>query len=128
MKEFERLTDVSVKEISNSSLSSCIEFSQTNNLICLLKDARTVIADANGKFFINTTGNNGMSTGGSGDVLAGIIGGLAAYHCDDLFKATANAAFIHGKAGDLAKEQVGVYSLTARDILKHIPEVVKSAE
>ena len=84
-----------------------------------MKDAMTVVAEPNGRIFFNSTGNNGMSTAGSGDVLAGMIGGLLGQRCDP-FRAACLGVFMHGAAGDLAKEDVGEYGMCASDLVDHI--------
>lgn len=123
MKEFSRITGCDVDSLNNSPLSHCVDYATKRGLVCLTKDANTIISGNDGVFYINTCGNNGMATGGSGDVLAGIIGGLLAYQSDNLPLITATGAFIHGKAGDLAKEALGQRSLLASDIMHHIPNV-----
>ena len=73
--------------------------------------------------FINSSGNNGMSTGGSGDVLTGMIAGLCSGGLD-LAEAARLGVYCHGLAGDLAKEEKGTYSLLASDLLNYIPGVL----
>lgn len=89
-------------------------------VITVLKDARTIVATGDEKTYINITGNSGMSKGGSGDVLAGVIGGLIAQNMPSPEAAKAGV-YLHGKAGDLARESCGAYSMLARDIVYHIP-------
>lgn len=85
-----------------------------------LKGAGTVIADDEGRAYVNTTGNSGMATAGSGDVLAGLIGGLVAQGLGGL-EAAVSGVHIHGLAGDLACEQVNKRSMIASDILSYVP-------
>ena len=75
-------------------------------LVYVLKDARTIVA-CSGKKYINTSGNNGMATAGSGDVLTGIIAGLIAQRMVSFYEASCLAVYIHGLAGDMAKEKIG---------------------
>lgn len=89
-------------------------------VITVLKDARTIVAAGEEKTYINITGNNGMSKGGSGDVLSGVIGGLIAQGMKPKEAAKAGV-YLHGRAGNLAKESCGSYSMIARDILHYIP-------
>jgi len=89
----------------------------------LLKGYRTVVTDGSG-VFLNTTGNPGMATGGSGDVLSGILVSLLGQQIPPL-EAAAAAAWIHGAAGDLAAERLGEYGLTPEDMLKEIPRLLK---
>lgn len=123
IKEFSRLTGYDIKYLSNNILSCCVEFAKKEGITCLAKDANTIISGRDGTFYINTTGNNGMATGGSGDVLSGIIGSLLAYQAADIPRITATASFIHGKAGDLAQKKLGMRSILASDIMNHIPNV-----
>ena len=88
-----------------------------------MKDARTRIAWKNNRY-INMTGNNGMATGGSGDVLTGIIAGLLAQGLSSP-KASELGVYIHGLAGDLGKEKYGEYALMASDIIDMLPYVMK---
>ncbi len=123
LKEFSRLTGYSVNYISDNILSCCVEFAKKEGITCLAKDANTIISGFDGIFYINTTGNNGMATGGSGDVLSGIIGGLLGYQSTSIPEIAATAAFIHGMAGDFAEKKLGVRSLLASDIMHSIPNV-----
>ena len=121
-KEFERLlknSDIRFKDRT----STAIEFSNEYNVTTLLKGYNTVIADKNKKFYINPTGNPGMATAGSGDVLAGIIASFIGQGINP-YDATCCAAFIHGLAGDLASEDKGEYGLIATDIIEKIPYAI----
>ncbi|MBW8015674.1 MAG: NAD(P)H-hydrate dehydratase [Planctomycetes bacterium] len=86
----------------------------------VLKGAQTVVADSE-KVYVNTTGNAGMATAGSGDVLTGVIAGIAGQGLCD-FDAAQLGVYIHGLAGDIAAEKYGQISLTAKDILKKLPK------
>ena len=90
----------------------------------ILKNARTVVAKTGEMTYLNTSGNSGMASGGSGDVLAGILGGLIAQGMSDL-EASRLGVYLHGKAGDLAAEKKGAYSMLARDIIDGIAEVTR---
>lgn len=94
------------------------DFSMQNHMIMVLKDYQTVVS--NGKeCYINTSGNHGMATGGSGDVLSGIIGGLLAQGMEE-FEAAKLGVYIHGLAGDYASSKRGAYSMIASDIVDGI--------
>ena len=96
------------------------------NVVSALKDARTCVSDGR-DVYINTSGNNGMSTAGAGDVLAGILAGLV---CTGLgaYEAAKLGVYIHGLAGDMAAEHRGRNAMIARDIVSAISEVIKGAE
>lgn len=101
------------------------EFSYKYNVVTVLKGNKTVIASPKGEYFINTTGNPGMATAGSGDVLSGIITSLIGQGID-CFNAATCGAFIHGLAGDIGAENIGEYGLLAEDIMNNIPYAIKN--
>ena len=96
---------------------------ERSHAIVVLKGASTVIAAPGGAAAILAQGNPGMATGGTGDVLAGIIGGLLATGVPPLLAARAGA-YLHGVAGDLAKDAVGEPSLIASDLLAALPAAI----
>jgi hydroxyethylthiazole kinase-like uncharacterized protein yjeF len=98
------------------------EFSRRNNVVTLMKGPTDIISDET-QVKINNLGNAGMTVGGTGDVLAGVVGALFAVSSEP-FKAATAAAFVNGAAGDLAFEEKG-YGLLATDVLERIPEVIK---
>jgi NAD(P)H-hydrate repair Nnr-like enzyme with NAD(P)H-hydrate dehydratase domain len=91
-------------------------------LIVVLKGHRTLIASPDGTVWVNPTGNPGMATGGTGDILTGIVAGLLAQHPEHALEATALAVYLHGLAGDLASELLGENSLVATDLVRFLPE------
>ena len=94
--------------------------------MCVLKDHNTAVALPHGdEIYINQSGNSGMSTGGSGDVLDGIIAGLLAQGAKPYIAATLGV-YIHGLAGDIASEKLSEYSVMASDIIDALPEVFRS--
>lgn len=121
-KEFERL----VGKWSNSfeRLQLQRDFSVRHKLIIAVKGAHTCISDPNGNCWFNSTGNPGMATAGSGDVLTGIILGLLAQHYTPL-EAAKLGVYLHGLAGDLAVEEMGMESLIASDIVQNISKAFK---
>lgn len=126
--EMSRLSGHSIDYIQSHLLEVCKNFADKYHLICLLKDAVTVISNGQSTA-LNLSGNNGMATGGSGDVLAGIIGGLVCQNsCSSTKKSlqliTALGAYIHGLAGDQAKKQCGFYGLLASDIIQYISYIL----
>lgn len=125
--EFSRLTGLKTEEIKNNPVRACREYSSKTGIICVLKDARTVTSFKDGTAWINVSGNSGMSTAGSGDVLAGIISSLIAQGMD-MEKGAVLGTFIHGLAGDEAKKTSGEYGMTAMDITDGIKNVMKKYE
>lgn len=121
--EYSRLLGVPVSEISNNRIDTIDVNSYNSNLIVALKDARTIVTKP-GSRYINISGNNGMATGGSGDVLTGIIAGLVAQDMPS-FDAVCLAVYIHGLAGDIAASEKSFYSLMAGDIVDSIEKVIK---
>lgn len=122
--EMGRLTHQKVDTIKKRLLQTAKEFATKYQVVCVLKDARTVTALPDGRAWINTSGNNGMATAGSGDVLTGIIAGLLAQGMEP-GAAAAMGASLHGLAGDRQAKKQGVYGLMAQDILSGIPQVLK---
>lgn len=128
IKEASRLIGVPVGEIKGNVidiLSKCAY----NNYVYVFKDARTVVAYRNNRY-INVSGNNGMSTGGSGDVLTGILSGILATtenNMDDNrcieYNAATTAVFLHGVAGDRAASRYGLRSMLAGDIVELLKEI-----
>ncbi|MDQ3393284.1 MAG: NAD(P)H-hydrate dehydratase [Bacteroidota bacterium] len=116
-KEFERLVGPSSNHFERLEMQK--EFSQKYKLIVLLKGAHTSIAAPDGKVYFNATGNSGMATGGSGDILTGMITSLLAQKYKPL-EATLIGAYIHGLAGDFAAEKLGKESMLPTDIVEHI--------
>jgi len=106
-------------------LEKQIAFAKKHQLYLILKGAHTSIATPDGKVFFNSTGNPGMATAGSGDVLTGILLGLKAQNYTSL-AASILAVFLHGLAGDFAAENKGQASLIAGDIVESIPDAFLS--
>ena len=94
-------------------------------MVVVLKGNNTVVTSPNGDDYINTTGNPGMATAGSGDLLTGIILSLLGQGIEPI-KATKLGVFVHGLAGDFAKINKGEYGLIASDILDNIPISLKN--
>ena len=117
--EMSRLTGISAKEIESHLIDTASDFAKGYNVVCVLKDARTVIADTAGRICINLNGNDGMATAGSGDVLTGVIASLKAQGLDSFTAASLGCA-VHGKAGDAASAEIGRPALMARDIIDRI--------
>ena len=118
----ETLQERSVKENGRERAAQVI--SMQTGAVVLLKGAGTVVTWDGQGTYINTTGNAGMATGGSGDVLTGVIAALAGYGIDP-FDAAAVGAYMHGLAGDIAAERYGQWGMTAVEIEESLPAAFK---
>jgi NAD(P)H-hydrate epimerase len=125
--EMSRLTGLSIAEVQADRITIARKFSADNNVILVLKGHRTLVAEPNGLVWVNTTGNAGMATGGTGDILTGMISGFMAQHPKQLVLAVIVGVYLHGLAGDIARESVGEHSLIASDLLKALPEAFRRA-
>lgn len=127
MGEFSRLTGISISKLKNDPIFYAKRAARTLGAVCVAKDARTVTALTDETVYLNVSGNDGMATAGSGDVLSGILGGLLGQ-----YKVFAMAAplgvYLHGLAGDEACGIVGKRCMTAADILKGLAAVLKKIE
>lgn len=121
--EMSRLTGADIKEMSADPVSFARIYAEENEVICVLKFARTVITDGN-ETFVNITGNPSMAKGGSGDVLTGVIAGML---CCDLspIHSAALGAYIHGSAGDISEEYTHEAFPIARDIIDNLAPALK---
>lgn len=122
MKEMSRLLHIDMEEMKKDFYQLAIQVTKEKDFILALKDARTIVT-SHGDIYINTSGNNGMATGGSGDVLTGIIAGLISGGMD-VFQATTLSVYLHGMAADEAVLKKSKYSLMATDIIEALPGVL----
>jgi len=128
--EMLRLLGTTSKTILNDYVSTARNFSTKRNLILLLKGTRSLVAAPDGRVFINPTGNAGLGTAGSGDTLTGIVAGFLAQSIAtfndnaDALSATVAALYIGGLAGDLAANKLGMRTMVASDIRKHLSQAV----
>ncbi len=120
--EFARLTGIAISEVQQNRIALAREFAENYGVTLVLKGAGTVVAEKGGKCYINTTGNCGMATGGSGDVLAGIIGGLTARKVKN---ASLAGVYIHGLAGDIALENSCAESILPTDTVDMITKALQ---
>ncbi len=125
--EMSRLCQCSISKLRNALADSAAQFAKEHGVIVVLKDARTVTAAPDEKTYINRSGNSGMATGGSGDVLTGVIAGLLAQGCEPKVAAPLGV-YLHGLAGDEMAKQVGSYSMTASDLIRGISPVLLAYE
>ena len=126
--EMSRLTSMDVTEILNNPLSVAFEYAKKHQLICVLKDHNSVVSDGSERLYVNNTGNSGMATGGSGDVLAGILAGLLSqkkHSSATVFETVTLGVYLHGFCGDIASEKLSEYSVMAGDIIDAIPFAIK---
>jgi ADP-dependent NAD(P)H-hydrate dehydratase len=118
--EFARLLGCDIPKVQTRREESAAQFAAKHGVVLVLKGSRTVVTDGR-RMYVNTTGNPGMATGGSGDVLGGLIAALIGQH-PETFAAAQLGVYLHGLAGDLAREQVGEPSLIASDLLHFLPQ------
>ncbi len=123
-KEASRLLDCALDEVLNDTEKAAEKISKIYNAITVLKTHKTVVISPDGRKYINTTGNNSMAKAGSGDVLTGMIAGLAAQGMN-LYEASALGVYLHGLCGDIAAENLTAYSVMAQDLINFIPEAIK---
>ena len=126
--EFSRLSGISVDDILNSPDIYAFEYAQKNSLVCVLKDHNTIVSDGSERMYINQSGNSGMATAGSGDVLAGIIAGLAAQSRSASLDIASLGVYIHGLCGDISARHLSEYSLMASDLIDALPIVFNGIE
>ena len=124
--EMARLVGQSISAVQGDRAGVAARFAAEHRVLLALKGAGTVVTDGD-RLYVNPTGNPGMATGGTGDVLTGLAAGLL---CQGLapFEALQLAVFIHGLAGDLAERRLGQLSMTAEDVLDALPEAFLLAE
>jgi NAD(P)H-hydrate epimerase len=131
--EMARLLKTTIARVQADRIETARRCSQASGAFSILKGFQTVVATPTGQIFINNTGNPGMATAGSGDILAGILARFVAgwsrrFRGADLIALADHisaAVYFHGVAGDLAAEQKGVESMIATDLLAHLPEAFK---
>jgi len=126
--EMARLVGCSIADVQKERLSVARKFAHEHDLIVVLKGHRTLVVQPDGEAWVNTTGNPGMSTGGTGDILTGMVTGIVAQHPKDAFLAVCAAVHLHGLAGDVMRERVGEHSLVATDLLQGLPEAFRRAQ
>jgi ADP-dependent NAD(P)H-hydrate dehydratase / NAD(P)H-hydrate epimerase len=126
--EMSRLIGKSISEIQANRLEVARTFASQHQLIVVLKGHRTLVAAPDGTVWVNPTGNPGMATGGTGDILTGMVAAMLAQHPDQPLEAAALAVYLHGLAGDLAVESLGENSLVATDLITYLPQAFAQAK
>ncbi len=127
--EMSRLCGTEISEIKESPEKYCHDFAAKHSLICALKEHHTLVSDGGERLYVNNSGNSGMATAGSGDVLAGIIGGILSQNKHgslDALTVASLGVYIHGVCGDHAAQRLGEYSLIASDIIDALPNVLRN--
>jgi NAD(P)H-hydrate epimerase len=122
--EMARLASIEVAKVQERRLETAREFATASGAVVVLKGQRTVVAEKGGRAAVNPTGNPGMATAGTGDVLAGVIGALLCRQ--DAWTAATAGVYVHGLAGDLAAARLGEAGLVSSDVLEALPEAIRS--
>jgi len=130
--EMARLAGLSTTDVQKDRLGVARKFAREHELIVVLKGNRTLVVQPNGEAWVNTTGNPGMSTGGTGDILTGMVAAMLAQekraqNPQTALLAVCAAVYLHGLAGDVMREQVGEQSLVATDLLRGLPGAFERA-
>jgi ADP-dependent NAD(P)H-hydrate dehydratase / NAD(P)H-hydrate epimerase len=120
--EMARLAGCTIADVQKDRLGVARKFAREHELVVVLKGHRTLVVRPDGEAWVNTTGNPGMATGGTGDILTGMVAGLMAQHSTEVFAAVLAAVHLHGLAGDVMRERVGEHSLVATDLLQGLPQ------
>ncbi|MGD0569091.1 MAG: NAD(P)H-hydrate dehydratase [Candidatus Sulfotelmatobacter sp.] len=123
--EMARLVGCTIPEVQKDRLGVARKFAREHELIVVLKGHRTLVVKPDGEAWVNATGNPGMATGGTGDILTGMVAGMIAQHPKDAFVVVLAAVHLHGLAGDVMRERVGEHSLVATDLLRGLPEAFR---
>lgn len=116
LKEMSRLTDKTIKEIKADAITVAKEYTKNHQVNCLMKDATSIIVNKKGEVFLNTSGNSSLAKAGTGDVLAGMVGGLLCLGMTP-FESAVYGAYLHGKAGVKASNKQGLHGVMATDLL-----------
>jgi ADP-dependent NAD(P)H-hydrate dehydratase len=122
--EFARLIGSDPQTVQARRRELAVAFAREHGIVLVLKGAGTVVTDGH-RVYVNATGNPGMATGGTGDVLSGILGALIAQGFAN-FDASVLGVYLHGLAGDIARDRVGEVSLIATDLIDHLPEAFRA--
>jgi NAD(P)H-hydrate epimerase len=126
--EMARLVGCSTADVQKDRLGVARKFAREHELLVVLKGHRTLVVQPDGEAWANTTGNPGMSTGGTGDILTGMVAAMLAQNPKSPLLAVLAAVHLHGLAGDVMLESVGEHSMVATDLLRGLPEAFWSAQ
>ena len=126
--EMARLVGCSTADVQKDRLGIARRFASDHELIVVLKGNRTLVVLSDGEAWVNTTGNPGMSTGGTGDILTGMVAAMIAQNPSEPLLAVCAAVHLHGLAGDVMLESAGEHSMVATDLLRGLPEAFWRAQ
>lgn len=124
--EFARLLNASTAQVQANRLNLAIGFAQQWHVVLLLKGQHSIVTDGS-RVYVNGTGNPGMGTGGTGDVLTGLVAALIGQGMT-AFDAAVLGTWVHGRAGDLAADTIGMTAMCATDVLSHLPMALREVE
>ena len=126
--EMARLAGCLTADVQKDRLGVARKFARKHDLIVVLKGNRTLVVQPDGEAWANTTGNPGMSTGGTGDILTGMVAAMIAQNPKNALLAVCAAVHLHGLAGDVMRETVGEHSMVATDLLRGLPEAFRRSQ
>ncbi len=131
--EMSRLCKKSIAEIQEAIAETASDYAEKTGAVCVLKDACTVISDGKGTLYLNLSGNSGMATAGSGDVLAGLLGAVCCMYLAEeeqppMVQKAALGVYLHGLCGDIAAGKKGKRGMLAGDIIKNLPAALSEGE
>jgi NAD(P)H-hydrate epimerase len=121
-----RLTGRGIPEIQADRIATARSFATGRNVVVVLKGERTLIAFPDGRVWINPTGSPSMATGGTGDILTGMVSGLIGQFPQDPDRAIAAAVYLHGFAGEVAARNLTEQTVIATDLLRFLPEAMRA--
>jgi len=121
-----RLTGHSIPEIQADRIYAARSFAIERSVIVVLKGERTLIGFPDGRVWINPTGSPSMATGGTGDILTGMVGGLLGQFPGSADRAIAGAVYLHGLAGEIAARHLTEQCVIATDLLRYLPEGIRA--
>lgn len=130
--EMARLVGCSIADVQKDRLAVARKFAREHELIVVLKGHRTLVVQPDGQAWVNTSGNPGMATGGTGDILTGMVAAMLAQekrsqNPESALLAVCAAVHLHGLAGDVMRDVVGEHSLVATDLLWGLPDAFERA-
>jgi len=126
--EMSRLANSTIAEIQADRISAARKFATAKKVLLVLKGERTLIALEDGSVWINPTGSPALATGGTGDILTGLVSGLVAQAADDPRRAAAAAVYLHGLAGEIAGRELTEQTVIATDLLRYLPEAIRGIQ